>query len=158
MNRPLRVKPCTHDSNGPSLNDGSAYQKKEVGLEGSQLGIKVEDVVQLSNKQVMLDGPILADGSECEKSLDGLKVTKNGGLGTSNGNLANNSNLVKNGQVFVPSDGSCKQTDANGSKSSWASLFGSSSSNPLSYTPPKIVGDKIVVVPPEEVIVQGVRV
>ncbi|KAA0045388.1 putative reverse transcriptase [Cucumis melo var. makuwa] len=35
-------------------------------------------------------------------------------------------------------------------KSSWASLFGSSSEGSLPYTPPQIVGDKIVVVPSEE--------
>ena len=37
-------------------------------------------------------------------------------------------------------------------KSSWASLFGSSSRNPLIYTPPSTVGEKIVVIPTKEVI------
>uniref|UniRef100_A0A1S4E4L1 DUF4283 domain-containing protein n=1 Tax=Cucumis melo TaxID=3656 RepID=A0A1S4E4L1_CUCME len=45
-----------------------------------------------------------------------------------------------------------------GSNSTWASLFRTSTEGSLPYTPPKAIGDKIVVVPPEEVIVQGIRV
>ena len=46
----------------------------------------------------------------------------------------------------------------NGTKSTWASLFGTSSEGSLPYTPPKAIGDKVVVVPPEEVIAQGIQV
>lgn len=46
--------------------------------------------------------------------------------------------------------------DISGLKSSWASLFGSSSGNSLLYTHATFVGDKIVVTPSEEVIAQGV--
>ncbi|TYK23423.1 DUF4283 domain-containing protein [Cucumis melo var. makuwa] len=45
----------------------------------------------------------------------------------------------------------------NGTKSTWASLFGTSSEGSLPYTPPKAIGDKVVVVPPEEVIAQGIQ-
>lgn len=41
-------------------------------------------------------------------------------------------------------------------KLSWTFLFGSSCEGSLSYTPPKVVGDKIVVIPLKEVITQGV--
>ncbi|KAA0026071.1 uncharacterized protein E6C27_scaffold581G00620 [Cucumis melo var. makuwa] len=47
---------------------------------------------------------------------------------------------------------------SNDSKSTWASLFGTSSEESLFYTPPKAIGDKIVVIPPEEVIDQGIQV
>ncbi|KAA0047413.1 uncharacterized protein E5676_scaffold363G00760 [Cucumis melo var. makuwa] len=46
----------------------------------------------------------------------------------------------------------------NGTKSTWASLFGTSNEGSLSYTPPKAIGDKVVVVLPEEVIAQRIRV
>lgn len=51
-----------------------------------------------------------------------------------------------------------KQSATNGLKSSWASLFGPSTGNSLPYSPPLAVRDKIVVVPPDEVIVIGVKV
>ncbi|KAL0556476.1 hypothetical protein IC582_004990 [Cucumis melo] len=44
------------------------------------------------------------------------------------------------------------------SKSTWASLFGTAAEGSLLYTPPKVIGDKIVVIPTEEVIDQGIRV
>ncbi|TYK06470.1 reverse transcriptase [Cucumis melo var. makuwa] len=63
---------------------------------------------------------------------------------------------VPNG--IVPEGDLIKQNElsVDGFKSSWASLFGSSGS--LIYTPPKVVRNKIVIVPPEEVIAQEVRV
>ncbi|TYK26656.1 DUF4283 domain-containing protein [Cucumis melo var. makuwa] len=47
---------------------------------------------------------------------------------------------------------------ANVPKSTWASLFGTATEGSLPYTLPKAIGDKIVVIPTEEVIDQGIRV
>ncbi|TYK18951.1 uncharacterized protein E5676_scaffold418G00380 [Cucumis melo var. makuwa] len=65
-----------------------------------------------------------------------------------NNQNANVSNVVQNGINKQLID----------SKSTWASLFGTSSEESLLYTLPKIIGDKIVVTPPEEVIDQGIKV
>ncbi|KAA0049771.1 DUF4283 domain-containing protein [Cucumis melo var. makuwa] len=64
-------------------------------------------------------------------------------------------NQSANVNNFVKNDLNKQSTD---SKSTWASLFGTSSEGSLLYTLPKAIGDKIVVIPLEEVIDQGIRV
>ena len=62
-------------------------------------------------------------------------------------------NLGQDGQNSKNLGGETKK-----GSNSWASLFGSTSSPSMTYTPPSTVGEKIVVTPYEEIISQGVRV
>lgn len=107
------------------------------------------------------DGPI-SDGPIGE-------VKSNYGLGTIGGygsGLSISSGLMETIPASFSNDTSDKKMSngasngaTSGSNSSWTSIFGLSSRNPLPLPPAPIsIGDKIVVVPPDEVIAQEVGV